>query len=139
MRFVNPAKDKIAFAGVGRSRYSRNLDSTDTPGTTTLRACMEAIEDAGILPEDVDGVCGSMVNSQFVQESLGLGDVSWFANPELVIGNQLIAAINAIHSGAASTVLVYHTTHTLPFQSKKAAGQSPIAAPCALRHKTMLR
>lgn len=121
MTFRNPAKDKIAFAGVGRSRYSRDLSSTDTPGTTTLRACVEAIQDAGIAPQEVDGVCGSMVNSQFVQESLGLGDISWFANPELVFGNQLIAAINAIHAGAATTVLVYHTTHTFPFQSKKAA------------------
>ncbi|GAC1666864.1 MAG: hypothetical protein NVS9B2_07580 [Steroidobacteraceae bacterium] len=119
--FSNPAKDKIAFAGIGRSRYNRNLDSTDTPGTTTLRACMEAIQDAGISPLDVDGVCGSMVNSQYVQESLGLGEVTWFANPELVVGNQLIAAINALYSGAATTVLVYHTTHTFPFQSKKAS------------------
>jgi acetyl-CoA acetyltransferase len=121
VKFQNPAKDKVAFAGVGRGKYHRNLESTDTPGTTTLRACMEAIEDAGISPSDVDGVCGSMVNSQFVQESLGLGDISWFANPELVFGNQLIAAINAIHSGAATCVLVYHTTHTFPFQSRKAA------------------
>lgn len=121
MTFLNPAKDKVAFAGVGRARYHRNLDSTDTPGTTTLRACMAAIQDAGIAPEDVDGVCGSMVNSQYVQESLGLGDISWFANPELVFGNQLIAAINAIYSGAATNVLVYHTTHTVPFQSRKAA------------------
>lgn len=121
MTVRNPAKDKVAFAGVGRSRYNRNLDSTDTPGTTTLRACQEAIDDAGIAPRDVDGVCGSMVNSQYVQESLGLGDITWFANPELVVGNQLIAAINAIYSGAASVVLVYHTTHTFPFQSKMAA------------------
>lgn len=120
MKFLNPAKDKVAFAGVGRGNYHRNLASTDTPGTTTLRACMDAIEDAGISPSDIDGICGSMVNSQFVQESLGLGDISWFANPELVFGNQLIAAINAIHSGAASCVLVYHTTHTFPFQSRKA-------------------
>jgi acetyl-CoA acetyltransferase len=124
MSFVNPAMDKVAFAGVGRSRYSRNLESTDTPGTTTLRACMEAIQDAGISPAEVDGVCGSMVNSQFIQEGLGLGEVTWYANPELVIGNQLIAAINAICSGAASIVLVYHTTHTLPFQSNK-AGADP--------------
>ena len=121
MTFRNPAKDKVAFAGVGRSKYHRNLDSTDTPGATTLRACMEAIKDAGISPQDVDGVCGSMVNSQYVQESLGLGDITWFANPELVFGNQLIAAINAIYSGAATTVLVYHTTHIFPFQSQKAA------------------
>jgi acetyl-CoA acetyltransferase len=118
--FRNPAKDRIAFAGVGRSRYSRDLTTTDTPGSTTLRACIEAIRDAGLSPQDVDGVCGSMVNTQYMQESLGLGEITWFANPELVIGNQLIAAINAIQSGAATTVLVYHTTHTLPFQSKKA-------------------
>lgn len=121
MKFSNGAKDKVAFAGVGRSRYSRDLGSSDTPGTTTLRACMAAIQDAGLDPDEVDGVCGSMVNSQYVQESLGLGEITWFANPELVFGNQLIAAINAIHSGAATVVLVYHTTHTFPFQSKKAA------------------
>jgi acetyl-CoA acetyltransferase len=121
MTFRNPAKDKVAIIGAGRSPYHRNLDSTDTPGATALRACMAAINDAGISPSDVDGVCGSMVNSQYVQESLGLGDISWFANPELVFGNQLIAAVNAVYSGAATMVLVYHTTHIFPFQSRKAA------------------
>lgn len=121
MTFRNPAKDKVAIVGAGRSAYHRNLDSKDTPGATALRACMAAIEDAGISPSDVDGVCGSMVNSQYVQESLGLGEISWFANPELVFGNQLIAAINAVYSGAATTVLVYHTTHIFPFQSQRAA------------------
>jgi len=121
MRFTNPAKDKVAFAGVGRAKYHRNLGSRDTPGANTLQACLAAILDAGLKPTDIDGVCGSMVNTQFVQESLGLGDITWFANPELVFGNQLIAAINAIYSGSATKVLVYHTTHIYPFQSKKAA------------------
>jgi hypothetical protein len=76
MRFTNPAKDKVAFAGVGRSKYHRNLESKDTPGTNTLRACLAAILDAGLKPTDIDGVCGSMVNTQFVQESLGLGDIT---------------------------------------------------------------
>ena len=121
MRFANPAKDAVAFAGLGRSPYHRDLTTTDTPGGATLRACMAAIADAGIEPEEIDGVCGSRVNSQFVQEALGLGDIGWFANPELVIGNQLVAAINAIYSGAATAVLVYHTTYLSPFQSHKAA------------------
>lgn len=139
MSFRNPAKDKVAIVGAGRSDYSRNLDSTDTPGTTTLRACLRAIEDAGIAPGDVDGVCGSMVNSQYVQEALGLGELTWFANPELVFGNQLIAAINAIYSGAASTVLVYHTTHTLPFQSRKAAADPLRQRAASLESRTSYR
>lgn len=121
MTFTNPSKDRVAFAGVGRSDYHRDLNSADTTGAATLRACQRAIADAGILPSDVDGVCGSMVNSQFVQEALGLGEITWFANPELVIGNQLMAAHAAIASGAAEVVIVYHTVYRLPFQSKSAS------------------
>ena len=139
MTFRNPAQDGIAIAGVGRSPYSRNLDSTATPGSTTLRACLEAIEDAGLSPSAIDGVCGSMVNSQYVQEALGLGEISWFANPELVIGNQLIAAINALQAGAATTVLVYHTTHTLPFQSRKAAADPFRQRAASLEGRTSYR
>jgi acetyl-CoA acetyltransferase len=117
----NPARGRVAFAGVGRSRYNRDRDNRDSIGAITLRACQEAIQDAGLSADDIDGVCGSMVNSQYVQMGLGLGEVSWFANPELVIGNQLVAARNAIWSGAATTVLVYHTVYRLPFQSKAAA------------------
>jgi acetyl-CoA acetyltransferase len=137
--FRNPAQDRIAIAGVGRSPYSRNLDSNATPGSTTLRACLDAIHDAGLVPSDIDGVCGSMVNSQYVQEALGIGEVSWFANPELVIGNQLIAAINALQSGAATTVLVYHTTHTLPFQSRKAAADPFRQRAASLESRTSYR
>jgi acetyl-CoA acetyltransferase len=118
---ANPAKDRVAIAGIGRSNYHRRLDGTDTVGALTLRACQEAIRDAGLSKDDIDGVCGSMVNSQFVEVGLGLKEVTWFANPELVIGNQLVAAHNAIWSGAATTVVVYHTVYRLPFQSSSAA------------------
>lgn len=117
----NPMKDKTAIAGIGRSRYHRDRDSTDTVGAAALRACQDAIRDAGLRPDAIDGVCGYMVNSHYIELGLGLDNVSWFANPEVVIGNQILAARNAIAAGAATTVLVYHVVNRLPWASKSAS------------------
>jgi len=117
----NPAKDQLAFVGIGRAGYHRDNNSTDSLAALTLRACQNAILDAGLKPEDIDGVCGSQVNSQYVELGLGLSHVTWFSNPEILIGNQIVAARNAIWSGAASTVLIYHSVFRLPFQSKSIA------------------
>ncbi len=84
-------------------------------------ACVDAIRDAGLGPADIDGICGSMVSAQWVQAALGIPGVAWFANPQAVIGNQITAAVAAVSSGMADTVLVYHHAYRLPWASRSAA------------------
>jgi acetyl-CoA acetyltransferase len=70
--------------------------------------------------KDVDGICGSTVAAQYVQAALGIPEVTWFANPPPVIGNQLVAAVAAVHSGMCDVALVYHHAYRLPWASRSA-------------------
>jgi acetyl-CoA acetyltransferase len=116
----NPAKDRVAIAGVGLSPYSRDRGD-GTPGSLVVDACIAALRDAGLGAGDVDGICGSMVAAQYVQAALGIPEVTWFANPPAVIGNQLVAATAAVASGMCETALVYHHAYRLPWASRSAA------------------
>ncbi len=116
----NPARDQVAIVGLGRSPYSRDRVEC-TPGSLVVEACIEAVRDAGLAKTDIDGLCGSTVSAQWVQAALGIPEVSFFANPPIVIGNQLVAAVAAVHSGTCDTVLVYHHGYRLPWASRRAA------------------
>ncbi|MCC6438784.1 MAG: thiolase family protein [Acidimicrobiales bacterium] len=120
----NPARDQVAIVGIGRSPYSRDRAGC-TPGSLVLDACIAAARDAGLGATDIDGICGSMVAAQYVQAALGIPAVSWFANPQAVIGNQLVAAVAAVHSGMCDVALVYHHAYRLPWASRSAA-QDPM-------------
>jgi acetyl-CoA acetyltransferase len=110
----------VAIVGVGLSPYSRDRQGV-TPGSLVLEACIAALRDAGMGPGDVDGICGSMVAAQYVQGALGIPEVSWFANPPAVIGNQMVAATAAVAAGMCDTALVYHHAYRLPWASRAAA------------------
>lgn len=116
----NPAKDQVAIVGLGRSPYSRDRGDC-TPGSLVAEAAIAAIRDAGLTADDIDGICGSMVSAQYVQAALGIARVNWFANPQAVIGNQIVAAVAAVHSGMCDTALVYHHAYRLPWASRSAA------------------
>lgn len=119
-----PAKDQVAIAGVGLSPYSRDRGGV-TAGSLVVEACIAALRDAGLGPADIDGICGSSVAAQYVQAALGIPAVTWFANPPAVIGNQIVGAVAAVHSGMCDVALVYHHAYRLPWASRS-AGQDPL-------------
>lgn len=119
-----PARDKVAIVGVGRAPYGRERPRC-TPGSLVVEACVDAAADAGVGRLDIDGLCGSTVAAQWVQAALGLPEVRWFANPAIVIGNQLVAAVAAVHTGMCDTALVWHHAYRLPWASRSAA-QDPL-------------
>ena len=120
----NPARDQVAIVGIGRSPYSRDRNGC-TPGSLVVEACIEAIGDAGLDKAEIDGLVGSSVATQWVQAALGIAEVAYFANPPIVIGNQIVAAVNAVHSGVCDTVLAYHNGYRLPWASRQ-AGKDPM-------------
>ncbi|MFN0028285.1 MAG: thiolase family protein [Acidimicrobiales bacterium] len=117
----NPARDQVAIAGLGRAPYSRARAGT-TPGSLVIEAAVNAARDAGVGAADIDGICGSMVSAQWVQAALGIPRVAWFANPQAVMGNQIVAAVAAVSSGMADVVLAYHHAFTTPGLSRSVAG-----------------
>jgi len=120
----NPARDQVAIVGLGRSPYGRDREGC-TPGSLVIDAAVAAIRDAGLGAADIDGICGSTVAAGYVQAALGIPTVSWFANPASVIGNQLVAAVAAVHAGMCETALVYHNAYRMPFASRS-AGRDPM-------------
>lgn len=52
---TSPIRDQSAIVGVGHSPCRKDLGSS--PLAFTIKTCLEAIEDAGLQPDDIDGLC----------------------------------------------------------------------------------
>jgi acetyl-CoA acetyltransferase/uncharacterized OB-fold protein len=111
---------RAILSGVGQSAIGRRLFRTDMD--LTAEAALRAIADAGLTPDDIDGIAsypGAMGAAPAgfagpgiveVQDALGLS-VNWhLAGPEVPgqIG-PVIAATMAVAAGLARHVLVYRT------------------------------
>ncbi|MEU1994154.1 thiolase family protein [Nocardia gamkensis] len=124
----NPIKDRVAIVGLGRSTYSRNRNTSEL--TTVLQAATAAIRDAGLTAADIDGVVGgglhtNGIDTSVVASALGLPAVTFWTGVRPPIANHITAAVNAVWSGTANTVLVYHSMYRLgrePFRARAAAG-----------------
>ncbi len=124
----NPIKDHIAISGLGRSLYNRNRDTSEL--TMVLEAATAAIRDAGLTAADIDGVVGGGLHTNgidpaVVASALGLPAVTYWTGARPPINNHFTAAVNAVWSGTANAVLVYHSVYRLardPFRVRAAAG-----------------
>ena len=102
-------KDKSCIVGVGETDYVKGSDSTEVE--LMLRASMLALEDAGLKPEDVDGLVppGVYTYAEELAANLGIQDLRYAstvhmggASPTAGIQN----AATAIACGVAETVLI---------------------------------
>ena len=104
-------RNQVAIAGVGETDYSR--DSGRSELTLALQAIQAALADAGIAPDEVDGLMRWSVDTSAESEvaaNLGLSNLSWFGEISQAgnVGAALVtAAAAAIHAGLASVVVVY--------------------------------
>ena len=121
----NPAKDKVAIAGVGLSPYARDRGAT-TELALVLEAAVAAIRDAGLTAADIDGVVGGGlltggIDPATVVSALGLPAVTWWTRAAPPIMNHLVAAINAVWTGACEVALVYHSVYRVGGFSRSAS------------------
>jgi acetyl-CoA acetyltransferase len=104
----------VAIVGIGRTSFTRKS------GRTTLAMAAEAgraaLSDAGLKPDDVDGVATFQVLDSappsVVAYALGIDDLSWAADiygGGNVLPGTLGAASAAIAAGHCETVLVYRS------------------------------
>ena len=103
-----------AIVGIGRTQYTRRS------GRTTLamaaEACRNALDDAGLRTEDVDGMAtfqtGDSVLAHFVADAIGIGNLSWNCSYQGG-GNQtasVVATASAVVSaGMCRAVLVFRS------------------------------
>jgi acetyl-CoA acetyltransferase len=120
-----PLKDQVAIVGVGSTGYGRDLGRTSA--SLAIDACQSAIRDAGLEPRDISGICDLTWNvnprSMYMQMALGIPECTWFADHDgsTPVTHCLGLAVNAIFSGSADIVLMYHSLYRLPSLSLSAA------------------
>ena len=121
----NPLRDKIAVMGVGSTPYGRDLQRTAL--SLGLEAALRAIEDAGIHRQEIDGLCGSgmdtlaMGGAGFLslQGALGIEKTTWVKNGWL--GSSFVYAAEAVFCGLCDTALVVQTNLREVLMSRSAA------------------
>jgi acetyl-CoA acetyltransferase len=103
----------VAIVGIGQTAYGKAL-----PGTAwdlAVEAVLAALGDAGLGPEDVDGMCRFAPPFEPVSEpqlvrALGIRELRFFAESPLggeALGAVIAHAAAAVKAGLARTVVVY--------------------------------
>jgi acetyl-CoA acetyltransferase len=118
-----PAKDTVAFVGIGTTGFSRH--GTRSSLELALEASTAAIRDAGLTAADIDGVVaiaepGAPTPVEMVA-ALGLPEVTHISKPAPVVMYGIIDAMAAVHSGCCDTALVCAPMLRLPWASRSAA------------------
>ena len=114
-----PVRDQVAIVGVGTTEFSRASGKSDI--AMVVEASKNAIRDAGLTKNDIDGVAATMLGVQHVQAALGLEKLTYFLNCFPTFSQQVVNAMNAVFSGVCETVLCYHNFAVSPGNSKAAA------------------
>jgi len=119
----SPAKDQVAFVGVGTTGFTRH--GSRSALELGLEASTKAILDAGLTADDIDGVVavgepGAPSAPQLIA-ALGLDAVTHVSRPAPVVMNGITDAVAAVFSGACDHVLVCSAMLMLPWASRGAA------------------
>jgi len=121
----NPLRDQPAVVGVGSTPHGRDLQRTAL--SLGLEAALKAIEDAGIDRQEIDGLCGSgmdtlaMGGAGFLslQGALGIEKTTWVKNGWL--GSCFVYAAEAVFSGLCDMALVVQSYTRDVLMSRSAA------------------
>jgi 17-hydroxy-3-oxo-4-pregnene-20-carboxyl-CoA lyase len=110
-RLANELRDRAAIAGIGATEFSK--DSGRSELRLAVEAVAAALDDAGLRPEDVDGMATFTMDNNpeiEVNRSLGGGDLRFFARTHYGGGAAcapILHAAMAVATGVASVVVVY--------------------------------
>ena len=112
--------DNVAIVGVGHTPLLRKTDQS-LPGFACA-AALQAIRDAGLTPQDIDGYAGNPVamhpnanhwdgvdevSGRYMASVLGLKNLRWVVDMTRgLASDSLLEAIHAVQSGACRHVLV---------------------------------
>jgi acetyl-CoA acetyltransferase len=104
---------EAAIVGIGQTAYGKALPAT--AWELAIEAILAALADAGLEPEDVDGLCRfappfEPVSEPMLVRALGLSELRFFAESPLggeALGAVIGHAAAAIKAGLARTIVVY--------------------------------
>ena len=118
-----PARDKVAIVGLGSTQYTR--DGGKTAPALAIEASQQAIRDAGLNAQDIDGLIGGSWNASpapvYMQAALGIEEVTWTVHHLIPFATLVISAMNAVFSGVCTTALVYAGLNRMPGLSQSAS------------------
>ena len=107
----NLLKDKAAIVGIGETEFSQNAGRSEE--VLAVEASRKAIEDAGLKPDDIDGMVKydlDVTRETVLASDLGIKNLRFFAEPWWG-GAQacatIILAAMAVATGQATNVLCY--------------------------------
>ena len=109
----HPLKDRTAVVGVGETRFAKILPEDEL--TMACQAITLALADAGIAPEEVDGVTSYTQQSfdeTMVARAVGMGDLTFFAMSGFGGGagcSTIGLAAMAVATGQANVVVAYRS------------------------------
>lgn len=135
-------RGKVAVAGVGHSPTDRRWDGENLEtslGAYSILAAKRAMDDAGVSPDEIDGVISSpgplgdfwaprpyfdppydsedgltKVTAEWLSKELGLKNVKYLNSNAPQIGEMVGLAAQAVGDGLCSTCLVLYPTGNLP-------------------------
>ncbi len=102
-------KNKTAIVGMGIHEFS--IDSGMTEWDMACRSVRDAIDDAGLTPEDIDGIVEYVyddMDQQHIARTMGMGNLSYFGEGRWGTGaacSQVLRAAMAVAAGAANNVV----------------------------------
>jgi acetyl-CoA acetyltransferase len=135
MRIKNEAGGKAAIAGIGATEFSKSSGRTEM--RLAVEAVKAALDDAGLTPEDVDGMCAfSMENNPEIEvhRALGGSALRWFSRTHYGGGAACATihqAATAIAAGAADVVVCYRAMNERSWQRFGAGVQGRPTQPVA--------
>jgi acetyl-CoA acetyltransferase len=118
-------KDRAAVAGIGQTEFGRTIEGSEA--ALACRAILAALEDAGLEPREVDGLCSyTMEDTDEVEvaRNLGLGDITFFSQVGYGGGAGCATvghAAMAVAAGQADVVVAWRSR-------KRGSGQRPWAS-----------
>lgn len=125
----------VSITGIGLSEVAR--PSTSSALKLTVDAVLQAIADAGLSPEDIDGISTypgasntgpgfAPVGAQDLRLALGL-EVNWYSSAALDSPSQFSAvanAIGAVSAGLANHIVVFRTVSEAASRARDKKGQA---------------
>ncbi|MFZ4586049.1 MAG: thiolase C-terminal domain-containing protein [Acidimicrobiia bacterium] len=106
-------KNASAIVGIGQTQFGKGLPDSELK--LACRAISMALDDAGIAPSEVDGLCSYTLEpfrEVDVARSVGLGDITWFSQIGFGGGagcGTILQSAMAIATGAANVVVAWRS------------------------------